>query len=109
MEANYRRLNITIREEQYAALTTREVNISGLIRDLLGDYLSQSRITLQVSEDTHRLYEQVIANTGATDHDLEAPLRSALALLLEQRIGQMEVLRQRLAGSPGQEAPKSSG
>ncbi len=100
MEGHYKRLNITIREDQYATLNERGVNISGLIRDLVGDYLSQSRITLQVSEDTHRLYEQVVANTGASDHDIEGPLRTALAQLLEQRIGEMQSLRKKLAAPP---------
>jgi hypothetical protein len=102
MEANYRRLNITIREDQYALLTERGVNISGLIRDLLGDYLSQSRITLQVSEETRRLYELVVANTGATDHDIEPPLRTAMAQLLERRIDEMQALHQKLVSQPSE-------
>lgn len=96
MERHYKRINITIGDEQYAALSERGVNISGLIRDLVGDYLTGNKITLQVGEETRRLYELVIANTGATDTDLEGPLRQALAHLLEQRIAEMQALYQKI-------------
>lgn len=100
MDRHYKRINITIGDDQYAALSERGVNVSGLIRDLVGDYLTGSKITLQVSEETRRLYELVIANTGATDADLEAPLRAAFADLLEQRIAEMQALYKKIKDAP---------
>ena len=96
MEKTYRRVNITILEEQYENLADRGLNVSGLIRDLLGDYLSESTIHLQVSDATRAVYDHVVANTGATDADLEVHLRSALASLLEEKIAAMNLLRKEL-------------
>lgn len=91
-----RRINIVILEDQYQALNHRNLNVSGLIRDLLGDYLSKNVITLQVSEETRRIYETVVSNTGNTDADIETHLRQALADVLERQIAEMQVLHQRL-------------
>ncbi len=91
-----RRINITIGETQYRALNERGLNVSGLIRDLLGDYLSENKITLQVSDETRRIYDLVVSNTGAGDEQIEAPLREALAKVLEQRIVEMQALHARL-------------
>ena len=79
MEKAHRRVNVVIHEDQYQALTERGLNLSGLIRDLLGDYLSQSAITIQVSEETRKIYDLIVANTGAEDVDIELYLRRALA------------------------------
>ena len=68
-----RRINITISEEQYRALNERSLNVSGLIRDLLGDYLAANKITLQVSDETRRIYDLVVSNTGSSDEDFVAP------------------------------------
>ena len=92
----YRRVNITILEEQYRVLTERGLNVSGLIRDLLGDHLSEDSITLQVEADTRAVYDTVISNTGASDEELETHFRVALAALLEQKIDEMKRLRERL-------------
>ena len=96
MDNAYRRVNITILEEQYRVLTERGLNVSGLIRDLLGDHLSDNTINLQVSEETRGIYDLVIANTGATDGDLEVHLRQALAALLDDKIHAMNDLRNQL-------------
>ncbi len=96
MSDAYKRVNIMILEAQYEALTQRGLNVSGLIRDLLGDHLSSSTITLQVGDDTRRLYDLVVANTGAADADIEKPLRKALAEVLEVKIAEMQQLHTRL-------------
>ena len=96
MEKRYKRVNITILEAQYRMLLEEGLNVSGLVRDLLGDHLSNSTIQLQVSEETQNVYEHVIANTGATDADLEIHFRAALGTLLDTRIHEMSVLRQKL-------------
>ena len=96
MDGNYKRVNVTIAEEQHRLLGEQGLNVSGLIRDLLGDYLSDNVITLQVSEETRQIYDTVISNTGADDQELEIHLRKALACLLEEKIENMQVLRNRL-------------
>ena len=98
MERAYRRINVMIGEEQYQTLAERGLNVSGLIRDLLGDYLADSVITLQVGEETREVYDTVISNTGATDVDLEIHLRRALVSLLDQKIADMQALQERLLG-----------
>ena len=100
MDKPTRRVNIVILEEQYRALSERGLNLSGLIRDLLGDYLSQDKITVQVSEETRRIYDAIVANTGASDADIEIHLRVALALVLQDKIAQMEQLREKLVSEP---------
>ena len=96
MESHYKRVNIMILEDQYQRLSELQLNVSGLIRDLLGDYLSANVVTVQVSEDTKRLYDEVIANTSSTDHDIEVHLREALAKVLEKRIAEMQALHDKL-------------
>lgn len=92
----YRRVNITILEDQYRVLSERGLNVSGLIRDLLGDHLSEHSITLQVGESTRAVYDAVVSNTGASDEELEVYLRQSLAELLERKIEEMKTLRERL-------------
>lgn len=96
MERTYKRVNIMLGEDQYAALTERGLNVSGLIRDLVGDYLAQNKIVLQVGDETRRLYELVVANTGAGDLEIEVHLKKALATVLEQKIEEMQQLHRRL-------------
>lgn len=95
-ESHYKRVNIMIGDKQYRALTERGLNVSGLIRDLLGDYLSDNVIAVQVSEETKRIYDLVVANTGSTDQEIEVHLRAALAKVLEQRIEEMQTLHKNL-------------
>mgnify|MGYP001166750781 CR=1 FL=1 len=96
MDKSYHRVNITILEEQHRALTEKGLNVSGLIRDLLGDYLADNTINLQVSEQTREIYDTVVSNTGASDQDLEIYFRQALAALLDSKIGAMNALREQL-------------
>ena len=100
--ARFHRVNIMLREDQYRTLTDRGLNVSGLIRDLLGDYLAENKITLQVSEETRRIYDMVVANTGSSDAELEEHLRVALRNALERRISEMQVLHKKLGRSPSQ-------
>lgn len=101
----HRRINIVILEHQYRALTDKNLNVSGLIRDLLGDYLSQSAITVQVSEETREIYDTVVSNTGAEDEDIEIHLRRALAGVLEEQIDKMRELHRQLT-SDSHESPE---
>ena len=61
-----------------------------------GDHLAENKITIQVSEDTKKLYDTVVANSGSCDGEIEVHLRRALATMLEDKIQAMQVLQIRL-------------
>ena len=93
MVADMRRVSILIREDQYERLVALGVNVSGLIRDLVDDHFSDHRVTISVTPETQRLYEKLVANTGATDESIEPFLRKALKELLARTIEDLEELR----------------
>ncbi len=101
MPAKYRRINVMIGDDQHRALAERGLNVSGLIRDLVGDYLSRHVVTVQVSEETRRIYDLLVANTGTSDREIEAHLRAALAKVLRHKISEMKLLQRRLAKPAG--------
>lgn len=85
-----------VNEEQYQKLLDSGLNVSGLIRDLVDDYLSDFKITLAVSKETRRVYDKVVSNTGATDADLEKYILKSLKELLKNRIKEMQDLEKNL-------------
>ena len=85
-----------VREDQHQRLLDSGLNISGLIRDLIDDHLSEHKITLSVSEETRQIYSRVVSNTGATDVDLEKYIVKALKELLKGRIQEMQELEKDL-------------
>lgn len=87
-----RRINITMLESQHDELVRRGVNVSGLIRDLLDTYLSESTITLEVDAETRELFDQVMAGQS----DVAACLRGVLAELLDRKLRDLSALRDRL-------------
>ena len=91
-----RRVNVTLPEDLHQQVMDRQLNLSGLIGDLLGDHLANHTVTIHVDQETKRLYEQVIANTGYEDADLELPFRIVLELLLDTKIAELERLREDL-------------
>lgn len=92
MTDEFRRISLMIREDQHLRLSETDLNMSALIRSLIDDHFSESKITLAVSEETAQLYRQVVSNTGSTDADVEPYLRAALKRMLKDRITQMERL-----------------
>ncbi len=92
MTEEFRRISLMIREDQHERLLELGVNMSGLIRSLIDDHLSESKITLAVTEPTAHLYQQIVSHTGSTDADVEPYLRAALKKMLKDRIAQMERL-----------------
>ncbi|MGE3539663.1 MAG: hypothetical protein AB7N91_19820 [Candidatus Tectimicrobiota bacterium] len=91
-----RRVNITLPERCYDQVAARGLKLSGFLANLIDDHFAGSAITLRVSEDTKRLYEQVVSNTGYGDPDIEVRLRVVLQDLLERKIAELEHLRQQL-------------
>ena len=85
VQAHYRRLNITIREDQYQRLVDGGLNISGLFRDLIDDRFSSTRVVLTLSEEARRIYDILVSNFGISDLDLEPYFLEALEDVLEKR------------------------
>ena len=87
-----------VKAEQYETLSQQGINLSGLIRDLLDDHLSDHKITISVSEETRTLYDRIVANTGTTDIDIESYFKDALKELLDTKIKAMTKLKQEVFG-----------
>ncbi len=92
MTEAFRRISLMIREDQHERLAELGVNVSGLVRSLIDDHLSESTITFAVSTETANLYREIVSHTGSTDADIEPYLRQALKSMLKDRIARMEKL-----------------
>lgn len=88
-----KRVSLMIKEDQYKVVSDSGLNLSGLVRDLLDDHFSEHKITLSVSEETRKLYDLIVSNTGSTDEDVEKYLKDTLKLLLDDRIKAMQNLQ----------------
>lgn len=95
-ENSMRRISLMVREDQYKSLMEQGVNVSGLVRDLIDDHLSEHKITLGVSEKTRLLYDRLVSNTGSTDADIEVFFRKSLAQLLDEKIKDIQSLQNEL-------------
>mgnify|MGYP003393537647 CR=1 FL=1 len=91
-----KRISITIPESCYIDVMARGLKLSGLISNLLQDHFAGSAITIRVAEETRRLYQLVVSNTGYGDADIEVHLRAVLQDLLGRKIVELETLRQQL-------------
>lgn len=90
------RISVMIRSDQLEQLHALDVNISGYIRDLIDDRISNDTIVLSVSGDTKKLYDQVISNSGQTDLDLEPYVVDALKIMIKDKISEMQKLHDSL-------------
>ena len=97
MAKNMKSICLMVREDQYEQLHEIGVNMSGYIRDLIDDSLSDHVITLTVDQETRSLYDRVISMSSQGDAELEPYLRSALKNLLDQNIKEMQKLQKKLA------------
>ncbi len=91
-----KRISLLLRQDQHDRLADQGLNVSGLVRDLIDDYLSECKITLAVTEETKYIYDQIVSNTGSTDEDLEPYLRNALKQLLSDRLKSMQKMEKEL-------------
>jgi hypothetical protein len=91
-----RRVNITLPELQHDELQARGANVSGLIRTLLDDHLSGTLVTLRVSEQTKRLYDQVLESVNPSDEEVAQALVHALESILDRRMADLKRLREEL-------------
>ena len=96
MKRDLKRVSLMIGEEQYNQIVKDEINLSGLVRDLIDDHMSEHKITLSVSKETKDIYDLIISNTGSTDGDLEVYLKDSLKQLLKDKIKSMQDLERKL-------------
>jgi len=96
MTDKLKRISLMLREDQQLKLSKLGINLSGLVRDLIDDHLSDYKITLGVSEETRVLYDKIISNTGSTDSDVEVYFRDSLKVMLSDRIKSMQKLEKSL-------------
>lgn len=96
MSDDLTRVSLMIRKQQHDQLREMDVNISGYIRDLIDDRLSDHTVVLSVNPDTKKLYDQMVSYSGDGDRDFEPYLREALKKMLGDKIKNMAKLHQSL-------------
>lgn len=92
MSKDLKSICLMIRKEQHDQLHAMNVNISGFIRDIIDDRLSDHIITLNVSPETRSLYDRIISMSAKGDADFEPFLRDALRNMLSAAIEDMQEL-----------------
>lgn len=83
---------LMIRKDQYDHLQELQVNVSGFVRDMIDDRLSESNIILNVTHETRALYDKIISISPRGDEDMEPYLREALKNMLDKYIKEMQQL-----------------
>ena len=96
MAKDMKSICVVIRNDQYESLQDMNINVSGFIRDIIDDRLSDHTITLNVAPETRALYDQIVSTLPKGDTDLEPLLRDALKKLLDARIDEMQALQKSL-------------
>lgn len=94
-----KRINITVKAEQYEKVAELGLNMSGLIRGLLDDHFSDQKIVFAVSPKVKQIYQQVISNFGGDDKELEKYFLEALDTYLREKTQQIESLRESIQTS----------
>ncbi len=87
-----KRISLFIGEDQYQSISDKGLNLSWLLRDLIDDYLSQKKITLEVSDETLEIYQKIVGGTGTLDSEFEPFFREALKAFLKSKIESMQKL-----------------
>ena len=93
-ESPLKRISLLIREDQYQVISGRGLNLSGLVRDMIDDYLSAHTITISVTDETRKLYDRIVSNAGTSDSDIEHYFRESLGVMLKAKIKEMQSLEQ---------------
>lgn len=86
------RVSLMIRRDQHNKLHEMDVNISGYIRDLIDDRLSDNTVVFSVETETKAIYDQIISNTGEADRDFEPYIRDALKEMLADKIKELQAI-----------------
>jgi len=87
-----KRISLFIGEDQYKAISDRNLNLSWLLRDLIDDYLSQKKIILDVTDETLALYQKIVSGTNSLDAEFEPFFKEALRDFLKAKIENMQKL-----------------
>ena len=95
-DENLTRINIMLREDQHQKVMDAGLNMSGLLRDLLDDHFSESKITLSVTPETKKIYENLISNFGGHDRDIEPHFVRVMDRVLKDKIDEIDALRKKL-------------
>ncbi len=98
MDHPLKRISLLIREDQYDLISEKELNLSSLVRDLIDDHFSNNAITISASKETKKLYDNIVANSGTDDSELEGYFRESLHKLLKEKISQMQSLEKTAFG-----------
>lgn len=101
-----KRISLLIGEDQYEQISKRNLNLSWLLRDLLDDFLSSNKITIEVSDEAQRLYQKIVFGTGALDREFEPYFKEALHEFLKARIETMQRLEKDVAQKANQKTDK---
>lgn len=96
MSKDTKSICLVIRRDQYDRLREMDINVSGFIRDIIDDRMSDHTIVINVDPETRLLYDQIVSTTPKGDLDLEPYLRESLKQLLDTRIEAMNKLRESL-------------
>lgn len=91
-ERELKRISLLIGEDQYKTINDKGLNLSWLLRDLVDDYFSESKIVLDVGDETLALYQKIIGATGALDSEFEPFFKNALHTYLKSKIENMQKL-----------------
>lgn len=97
MPSDLVRVSMMIREDQHNRLHTMSINVSGYIRDLIDDRLSDHTVILSVGRETKTLYDQIISHSGEGDKDFEPYIREALKKMLADKIRKMQRLHENMS------------
>ena len=95
-EESLKRINVMLREDQYRKVVEAGLNMSGLLRDLLDDHFSESKITLSVTPKTKQIYDNLISNFGGRDRDIEPHFVQVMDKVLQEKIAKIDALRKKL-------------
>ncbi|HAJ90714.1 MAG TPA: hypothetical protein DCM27_06870 [Rhodospirillaceae bacterium] len=96
MAKDLKSICLVIRHDQYDRLQDMDINVSGFIRDIIDDRLSEHTITVNVTPETRMLYNQIVSTSPQGDSNIEPYLRDALKRLLQDRIEEMKSLQKSL-------------
>ncbi len=96
MSKDTKSICLVIRRDQYDRLQEMDINVSGFIRDMIDDRMSDNTIIMNVSPETRLLYDQIVSATPKGDIMIEPYLREALKKMLDSRITAMNELRETL-------------
>jgi len=92
----FKRVNVLIRPDQHQKVHELNLSLSGLVRDLLDDRFSDHKMILSVTPKTKQLYDTIISNFGVADSELEHFIVRALDRFLEEKVKEIELMRQEL-------------